>query len=457
MKETLLSVGIDIGTSTTQLVFSEITVENKASAYTVPRVEIADKKIIYRSEIYFTPLLSQTEIDMSAVQKIIETEYKNAGIKKDAINTGAVIITGETARKENAEAVAKFMSEFAGDFVVATAGPDLESVISGKGAGADVISKENRINVMNIDIGGGTSNFAVFEGGEAVDTGCMDIGGRLIKIRDGTVTYVAPKIEEIIKRRNLSIRVGGMAYEAEIEKIADIMTHALMQGAGLEKRDEIFELLITNKMTEGIPDCITFSGGVADYIYNEATGDKFKFGDIGIILGMSIKKSPLMNKIKVEKSRETIRATVVGAGAHTTEISGSTVTYTKNLFPIKNLPVLKLTAEEEKDIPSALEKKLKWFDGGRVAIAAEGIKNPKFAEISEYARGLSMLKNQSPIIVIVEHDMAKALGQSLHNEVGKDVICLDGIKLKNGDYIDIGNPIADGSVLPVVVKTLVFR
>lgn len=458
MKEKLLSVGIDIGTSTTQLVFSEITIENTAAAYTVPRIVIADKKIIYRSKIHFTPLASPTEIDREGVRGIIENEYAAAGVNKKDIDTGAVIITGETARKENAAAVADFMSAFAGDFVVATAGADLESIISGKGAGADEYSKKHRTSVMNIDIGGGTSNFALFDRGEPASTGCMDVGGRLIRLEDGKITYIAPKLEELIRSCNLGIRVGSTAYIAELEKAADLMVHALMQGANLEPRDKLFNLLVTDgSIPEGQAENISFSGGVADYIYDSGSGDPFKYGDIGIILGRAVKNSPLCGSIPVVRSLETIRATVVGAGAHTTEISGSTVTYTKDLFPIKNLPVLKLTAEEETDIPAALSKKLEWFEEGRAAVALKGLKNPHFAQICRYADGLAAANLPSPVTVIVEHDMAKALGQALHGKVKGDIICLDGIKLENGDYIDIGRPIADGNVLPVVVKTLVFK
>ena len=73
MKETITSVGIDIGTSTTQLIFSRLTIENLASSYTVPRISIVDKEVIYRSHIYFTPLKSQQEIDVEAVRKIVKS------------------------------------------------------------------------------------------------------------------------------------------------------------------------------------------------------------------------------------------------------------------------------------------------------------------------------------------------------------------------------------------------
>lgn len=162
MQETILSVGIDIGTSTTQLIFSRLTIENLASNYTVPRISIVNKEVFYRSGIYFTPLKSQTEIDAAKVKEIIRKEYEKAGRKPEDLQTGAVIITGETARKQNANRVLETLSDMAGDFVVATAGPDLESVLSAKGAGSDRLSEEKREVVANIDIGGGTSNIAFF-------------------------------------------------------------------------------------------------------------------------------------------------------------------------------------------------------------------------------------------------------------------------------------------------------
>lgn len=469
----MLSVGIDIGTSTTQLVFSELTVENRASSYSVPKMVIADKRIIYKSDIYFTPLISPTHIDADAVRKIVESEYKKAGTEKSRIDTGAVIITGETARKDNASIVLKGLSDFAGDFVVATAGADLESIISAKGAGTDVYSKENRTTAVNIDIGGGTSNLAVFKNGNIADTGCMDIGGRLIKIDRDTkkITYITDKLQKIIDKLSLDIKVGMKTDEKQLMPIIKIMTAALEKSVGIENRDEIYNLLETHRSVEKIAniECISFSGGVADCIYND-TGDDdiFKYGDIGILLGREIQKSELCKKLKLIKAKETIRATVVGAGSHTTEISGSTITYTKDIFPLKNLPILKLSDTKEESIGSELKRKLEWYrteDGlDRVAIAFEGHKNPTFSQVSKYADEIAasvkeILCREMPIVVIVENDMAKALGQSLYVKLGynKDIICIDGVKLDNGDYIDIGKPIAGGMVLPVVIKTLVFN
>ena len=474
MQETMLSVGIDIGTSTTQLVFSEIVVDNRASMASVPMITIVDKKVIYRSDIHFTPLLSDVEIDGLGVQNIIAEEYKKAGIKREDVNTGAVIITGEAARKENADEVLNRLSGFGGDFVVATAGPDLEGIIAGKGSGAAEFSNKNSTVVANLDIGGGTTNISVFKNGDVIDTSCLDIGGRLLKFDDDrNVIYLSEKMKILIEKYNLNIEIGKEIDLSELDKLLDVIVKALEQVVGIAEKSEELDLLVMNTdlRRDYKIEYVSFTGGVADCIREDNSRNWMDFNDMGIKLGEKIYNSKMTKNIKNLHPEETIRATVVGAGTHTTEISGSTINVDTDLLPLQNIPVLKLTSEEENEIESMGEKiieKLEWFnleeEKQLVALGLVGEKSGSFAYIQKLAdqiiRGMdSIVKRGEPLIIIVENDMAKVLGQSLNIKLNRevDIICIDSIRVSDGDYVDIGEPLVLGKVVPVIVKTLLFN
>ena len=196
MAKKLLSVGLDIGTTSTQMILSALTIENQASAFSVPDMQIAQRQILYKSPIHFTPLLQGDLVDSLGIRAIVTEEYRRAGITRQDVDTGAIIITGESSRKENAAAVLESLSDFAGDFVVATAGPDLESQLAAKGAGAVDFSAESGKAVLHMDIGGGTSNLALIEDGRIVSTGCLNVGGRLIKFDEhGAISYISPVLQ----------------------------------------------------------------------------------------------------------------------------------------------------------------------------------------------------------------------------------------------------------------------
>ena len=193
------------------------------------------------------------------------------------------------------------------------------------------------------------------------------------------------------------------------------------------------------------------------------------FGDIGVLLGRAIFRSPLFRGARLIQGRETIRATVVGAGAHSVEVSGSTIYYRQVDFPLKNLPILKLSPGEERgesgQVAAAIGEKLRWHadEGGlaQVALGLNGLPNPTYPQVDRLARGMAqgfrplVEKGHFPVLVI-ESDMAKVLGQALASLLPGPLLCLDGVGVENGDYIDIGAPVAGGAVLPVVIKTLVF-
>ena len=480
MKETLISVGIDVGTTTTQVIFSNITIENMSSGARVPEFKIVGKEIFYKGKIHFTPLRSNTEIDETALKEIIEREYKNAGINPDDIDSGAVIITGETARKENAQNISKVLSGYAGEFVVATAGPDLEGIIAGKGSGAAKLSYENNDIVANFDIGGGTTNIAVFSQGEPIDTTCLDIGGRLLRFdKSGLVEYISPKLADICKEVNINIEKGKKYPDEVIRKICRYMAEILLEVSGVRPSSRLLELTLSPKSTalrlDYKIDRVSFTGGVADYIYNnQAETDLYKFGDIGILLGYEIKA--ILNEFdsKVIMPEETIMATVVGAGTQTMDISGSTISYSQSAtLPLKNIPIIEITEKEERVNEEELEKtimaKLQWYcletQKQKVALFLKGERNVSFEKVTSLSKVIAKVWEEfyphgEEVIVVIENDMAKVLGQSISRKLSnkqREVVCIDGIKVSSGDYIDIGKPIGNGSVLPVVIKTLVFN
>ena len=438
MSEVLKSVGLDIGTTSTQMVFSELTIENKASSFAVPELEIAHRKILYRSPVHFTPLLDDRHMDAPALRRIVEAEYQKAGITRETVDTGAVIITGETSRKENAKAVLDALSDLAGDFVATAAGPDLESVLAAKGAGAVDYSEKTGKTVLHMDIGGGTSNLCLIREGQVEQTGCLNVGGRLVKLDDrDIVTYVSPVLRDLT-----DIRVGQSLSQENLAPLAQLLTRALEMAAGRRDATQLLSRLTTEEVEAPweIPDgelVISFSGGVADCI--ETDKDWRSFGDMGVILGQEIRKSALCQGDYL-LGKETIRATVIGAGCHSAQLSGSTVFHQNISFPLKNLPVVGLSFSHQEERP---------------VLALPRLGNSSYIAIEQLAEDLSKRKER-PMILCMEQDMAKALGQMLALRLGRQtpILCIDRVRLRPGSFLDIGAPVENA--IPVVVKTLVL-
>ena len=454
MADVLKSVGLDVGTTTTQLILSELTVENKASGFAVPSMQITDRKIIYESPVLLTPLLDSL-VDGAALRRWVQNQYTQAGIAPKDVDTGAIIITGETSRKENAQLVLEELSGFAGEFVVTTAGPHLESVLAAKGAGADTWSETTGKTVLHMDIGGGTSNLARIENGRIVKTGCLNVGGRLLKFSsDGRITYVSPVLSAIS-----TLQVGDSPTQEQLEQLCGTLTEALEMAAGLRPRTELLDKLSTTEAGEPFCDdgeaVLSFSGGVADCI--DTQHPPYAFGDIGPLLGQAIKNS-LLCKGQYRLGAQTIRATVIGAGCHSTSLSGSTVFYRGVHLPVKNLPVIPFTAEEQDDdhLADLIARRLSRQDSRTAVLAMPGYPSPSHGQIKALAEKIAAGAKGFPVFLCLEQDMAKALGHALCLLLQEHTpcLCIDRLQLTEGSYLDIGAPV--GPALPVVIKTLIL-
>ena len=474
--DSIISVGIDIGTTTTSMIISKLSFKNTAVSYMVPKVDITNKKIIYRSNIYETPVIDSKHLDGKGIRAIVAYEYENAGITPDQVDSGAVIITGESLLKDNADMIISELSDYAGEFVVAPAGPNYESIIAGKGSGVQEFSKDNNCIAANIDIGGGTSNIAIFAYGELVGCTSLDIGGRLLKYNDdGIITYVSSRLNDLVREYGFQLVPGEMRVTTErLRYLTDIMTEILFQTfiAGEHK---LMRIALTKNCEpfKNLPlvRYFSFSGGVAECIYNQDS-DIYKYNDLGVSLAHSIIESSYIKNKTLLRPKETISATVVGAGIYTTSVSGSTITYDNEIFPLKNIPTYFVTEKTEKsaingnaeDLINVFSMAIKQFGTDCFVLCLKGSPKATYNEICRLAKTLAycsdeVMENDTPLIISVRNDMAKALGELISNYMNKRraIICMDGLEISDGDYIDIGKPIMNGLTLPVVIKTLIFK
>ncbi len=476
----ITSVGIDIGTTTTQLVISQLTIENTSSGTLVPRVEITDKEVIHRSQIYLTPLLDRDLVNAVEVSRIVETEYQAAGLTPKMIDTGAVIITGETAKKENAKAIIDALAGFAGDFVVATAGANLEAIFAGKGSGAALYSAQRHLVVANIDVGGGTSNYAMFHEGRAVDSSCINVGGHLIEFeRQGDrITHIAEPAATALQFTGQRLKIGERVTLPQLRPIVKAMAGCVVDvlktsiHSGLTK-----QLLMTPPLQLEHPiRKVMISGGVADYVYAPkgptTMAEVTAFGDFGPLLGWELKESLIAAGFVLEKPNETVRATVIGTGTQSVNLSGSTIHLQERTLPLRNVMVVSPFTSTIPDTPQTIAKVIKGeilslqvdHLEGLVALAMKGPRTMSFTDINTLAQGLLLgledyLSKDKPLILIIEADCGKVLGQCINALANRplELICIDQLEVENCDYIDIGKPLMGGRVVPVVLKTLVFN
>lgn len=453
MSEVIYSTGIDIGTTTTHLIVIKLSVSVKEGFGCAPKVEIDKKEIIYMSKIYFTPLEDDGIISAKGVKKIIDSEYKKADISPKILKSGAVIITGESARKRNAKNLLFEISKYAGDFIVAEAGGESESILAGKGIGAQSISQNEFSRVCSIDIGGGTTNIAVFDSGEVKAASCIDVGGRLIKVKKENNKAVIDDISEsilpLLEKNNLKIKKGDILTSELREKTVNALwVRILEEISNLPKADRYI-----------------FSGGVGECIDNNYSD--YEFNDLGVLLARKIEKSNFFKNCNCEKAKNSIRATVIGAGNYSFEISGSTISHFGCKLPIRNIPCVKINVKSSNDIENCtdnLRSKISKFDLSKtVAISFDGYSSITFDEMMKLSKNIAkqcidLIEHNQPIIVLIDKDIGKAVGICLKKALPNDypLLAIDCVSADDGDYLDIGESVGGGKAVPVAIKKLVF-
>jgi ethanolamine utilization protein EutA len=465
----LVSVGVDIGSSTTHLVFSRIVLERLDSRYIV-----SERTVLHESAVLLTPYCDDTSIDAQALGVFIDAQYALAGIAPAAIDTGALILTGVAVRRSNARAIGDLFAAQAGKFVSVSAGDALETTLAAFGSGAAARSIREGSRVMNIDIGGGTSKIAVCQDGELADLTAVDVGARIVCFdREGRVERIEPAGQRFAREVGLELAVGAipdpLLVQQMVERMAERLLH-IIQSPALEA-DSAALLRLEPLRNERVPDVVTFSGGVSEYIYGVQAAS---FGDLGLALARAVLARVQAWGPRIEQPEQGIRATVVGASQYTIQVSGSTIyVRPQQVLPLKNIAVLTLDlsladdALEPQRIGAALRAGLRRFglDGAEQAVALcyhwQG--SATFARLDGFCRGVAdglaaLLERGLPLILVGDGDIGGLVGIHCQQELGlaNPIVSIDGITLKAFDFIDIGALLDTSGAVPVVIKSLVF-
>jgi ethanolamine utilization protein EutA len=472
---TLVSVGIDIGSSGTQVIFSRINLRRYGEDLT-SRYYVVSRETLYQSPVALTPYQSEERIDDAALGKIIDDAYAAAGQHPDNIDTGVVILTGEALRRENAEGIAGILAEQGGEFVCATAGHHMESLLAAYGSGAARISHDEDKRVLNIDIGGGTTKLAVVEKGSVIATAAIHIGGRLQVVDEhGKIARLDPAGRYHARQAGFSWQKGDTVSAGDLDKVAGSMADALV--AALTQRPlphAVEHLYLTDPIADfGRIDAIMFSGGVGEYIYGREDRD---FGDLGQRLGRAIRARVESGALPwpMLPAGECIRATALGASEYSVQLSGNTsyITRPGELLPRRNLQVLQpnFPCEEIIDpakLTAAIRSHFTAFDlvegEGEVALALRWQGIPSYERISAFAEGIrhglaTTIERRKPIYIMLDGDIAQTLGAILREEllVESEILAIDGVMLRDFDYIDLGRIRMPSYTVPVTIKSLVF-
>lgn len=465
----LVSVGVDIGSSTSHLVFSRLRLERLDSRYVV-----AERTVLHESEVLLTPYAEDATIDAAALRAFVDRQYALAGVQPAQIDSGALILTGVAVRRRNARAIGELFAAQAGKFVAVSAGDALETTLAAMGSGAAARSIREGARVMNIDIGGGTSKIAVCEHGTVVAQTALDVGARIVVLdRDGRVQRFEPAGARLAAEVGLALEVGAVADPAGLQRlVARMAAHLLAAARGGAMPAETAALLRLDSLPAAAPpDVVTFSGGVAEYIYGR---EARRHGDLGAALAQAVLARVRRWGPRIEAPEQGIRATVVGASQYTVQVSGSTIfVEPPGTLPLRNVPVLApllplhdevLDAEAIAGAVRAALRRLDLHEGMQpVALCYRWAGSAGFWRLDAFCRGVmqgleATLRHGHPLVLVGDGDIGGLVGIHLHSELklAQPVISIDGIVLHEFDFIDIGALLDTSGAVPVVIKSLVF-
>ncbi len=473
---TLTSVGIDVGTATSQIIFSQLVLRRLGRELS-SRFVVTERDTLYLSPVHLTPYSAGRErVDDQALGRLVDAAYQEAGLTPRDIDTGAIILTGEAIRRDNARAIADLFAAQRGTFVCATAGHNFEALLAAHGSGAVAYSAEKQCRVLNIDIGGGTTKLAVAECGRVLSTAAFHIGGRLLATDNAdTITLLEPGGQALAHQVGFAWQVGSRVTNAEVERLTNYMAQAILSLAQDEQpSSELAQLWLTAPLSGAKHyDAVIFSGGVGEYVYGK---ESKSFGDLGAPLGQSLQRQISSGALRspLAPARECIRATVIGAAQHTVQVSGNTIHRTdESLLPQKNLQVLRPDVDLSGEIVSAtiaqaIQKHFRAFDlvegVAEVALVFRWDGPPTAIRIAAFCRGLidglpGTLKNGRPIYLVFDHDLAGLVGTILRDDfaIENPLLCLDGVTLSDFDFIDLGKTLEPSGTVPVTIKSLIFQ
>jgi ethanolamine utilization protein EutA (predicted chaperonin) len=474
----LTTVGIDIGSSTSHLMFAQVHLQRLGTALS-SRFVVVNRRIIWQSPILLTPYLPDFTIDIDELGGFIGSCYPYAGVDPADIDSGAVILTGEAIKRRNARAIADLFAEEAGRFVCASAGHHMECHLSAHGSGAVALSRGHNATLLNVDIGGGTTKFALIEKGHVVATAAIAVGGRLLveEGKKGLVRIEEPA-REVGKALGIELALGEPLASEHRRQIVTRMARTIMGMIDFRAPNELArKLLVTapwpTALANRAVDALTFSGGVAEYLYKRETRS---FGDLGPDLAHEIAHALAHRRDlpPVWDPGQGIRATVIGAAQFSVQTSGNTIAISKpDDLPLHNLPVLACEFElgeriDEATITAAVRDAIDQADieegSAPLALAFPWRGDPSHARLHALAAGICKALPQTlaaslPIVLLIDGDVGMSLGRLIRNEIapGADVISIDGVQLKQFDYVDIGRIIEVTNVVPIVIKSLLFK